>query len=212
MKNIFPTFTTLAGACLFVLLSCSCKEKGPNLTLVFKDNFNRKVLGSNWYVQGGDWRIKDGAAHSTLAQNRNLVLKGVKLPDNAVIELVMWSESKAVDIKFNAWGDGKIHEHGDGYSFILGGWHDRISVISRLNEHEPERAEDRSANWLPNKRYKCKVVRLGSDITWYLDEKKFLYRKDQNPLTASMGYNYFSFGNWRSSVFFDDLRIYRIDD
>jgi len=201
---------------LVIVIASACTSSPPDplqglqLEPVFSDDFGRAELGPNWKSQGGDWRIEAGAAHSTRADNRNLVLTSVTLPDDAAIELTLWSESDAVDIKFNAWGDGLMHDHGDGYSFILGGWHNRFSVISKLHEHDKARVEDRSGGWESFHRYAVKVVRQGARITWYLDGKKFLERVDPEPLRAASGHNRLSLANWRSAVFFDDLKIHRI--
>jgi len=184
---------------------------GKKVTPLFTDTFDRTELGPNWQVQGGDWRIEEGVVRSSTAHNRNLVLTGIPLPDNAVIELSLWSASPFVDVKFNAWGDGKIHDHGDGYSFILGGWKNRVSVISRLHEHEKNRVEDRATRLSPNERYRVKVIRIGAKIWWFVNDDIFLAYYDPTPLTGAAGYRYLSLANWESEAFFDDLRIAAIE-
>ncbi len=178
------------------------------LVKVFKDDFNREELGENYTVQGGDWKIVDGKVVSKKAENRNLVLSGFDLPQNGVVKLKMKSMSDFVDIKFNVWGDGGVHDHGDGYSFILGGWKNRVSVISKQHEHEKNRFEDRKTRLEPNKDYHVKVVRKGKEIYWFVNDSLFLVYYDESPLRTENGFNKFSFGNWRSHVKFDDLEIY----
>jgi len=190
---------------VFLLISCS----EAKLEKIFEDNFERAELGENYTVQGGEWKIEEGAITSSKAENRNLVLTGVYLPQNGVIELTMWSESEGVDVKFNAWGDGKIHDHGDGYSFILGGWQNRVSVISKLHEHEKKRSEERDIRLKKGERYRVKIVRKASDIKWFVNDKLFLSYNDEDPLKTDDGFDKLSFGNWRSKVFFDDLKIYK---
>lgn len=190
---------------VFLLVSCS----EAKLEKIFEDDFERSELGENYIVQGGDWKIDAGAITSSKAENRNLVLTGVYLPQNGVIELTMWSESEGVDVKFNAWGDGKIHDHGDGYSFILGGWQNRVSVISKLHEHEKKRSEERDIRLKKGERYRVKIVRKASDIKWFVNDKLFLSYNDEDPLKTGDGFDKLSFGNWRSKVFFDDLKIYK---
>ncbi|HQB10086.1 MAG TPA: hypothetical protein PLW37_09470 [bacterium] len=190
---------------VFLLISCS----EAKLEKIFEDNFERAELGENYTVQGGDWKIDAGAITSSKAENRNLVLTGAALPQNGVIELTMWSESEGVDVKFNAWGDGKIHDHGDGYSFILGGWQNRVSVISKLHEHEKKRSEERDIRLKKGERYRVKIVRKASDIKWFVNDRHFMSYNDDDPLKTSDGFDRFSFGNWRSKVFFDDLKIYK---
>ncbi|HOW50792.1 MAG TPA: hypothetical protein PLV42_01975 [bacterium] len=184
---------------------------GKKVTPLFSDTFDRPDLGPNWQVQGGDWRLEEGVVQSMKANNLNLVLTGTALPDNAVIELTMWSESDFVDIKFNAWGDGKPHEHGDGYSFILGGWKNRVSVIAKLHEHEKNRVEDRATRLEQSKRYQVKIIRIGGKIWWFVDDAIFLAYNDPQPLTAAGGYKYLSFANWESMAYFDGLKISTIE-
>ncbi len=184
---------------------------GKHLRLLFSDDFTREELGPDWQVQGGEWRIVEGTVLSPRANNRNLVLTAVTLPDDAVIELTVWSKSPFVDVKFNAWGDGKIHDHGDGYSFILGGWKNRISVISRLHEHEKNRVEDRATRLKPEERYRVKVIRIGGKIWWFVNDEIFLAYLDPKPLSATAGYRYLSLANWESEAFFDEVRIFAIE-
>ncbi len=178
--------------------------KGYTRVPVYRDDFSVERK-NRWKNLGGDWRITEGTLVSNRALNHNFVLS-VPLPQDAVITLTMRSESDAVDVKFNAWGDGKQHEHGDGYSFILGGWHNRISVISRLNEHEKGRYERRE----PLKKgveYRSTVIRIGKKIYWFVNGSLFLVYFDKKPLKTTDGYAYFSFGNWKSRVIFDNVKI-----
>lgn len=184
---------------------------GKKVTPLFSDTFDRPDLGPNWRALGGDWRLEDGVVQSMKANNLNLVLTGAALPDNAVIELTMWSGSDFVDIKFNAWGDGKAHEHGDGYSFILGGWRNRVSVIAKLDEHDNNRVEERATRLEQSKRYRVKLIRIGGKIWWFVDDAIFLAYDDPQPLTAAAGYNYLSFANWESMAYFDDLKISTVE-
>ena len=210
-------FTVLFVIVLTVFVSCKEKkvsepsvfsvEKGE---LIFSDDFERAELGDKYTVQGGDWKIENGEVVSSKAENRNLVLSGIELPQNGVVELTMWSESKAVDVKFNLWGDGKVHDHGDGYSFILGGWANRISVISKLHEHEKNRSQDKKTRWKQGEKYKVKVERKGEKIRWLVNGKPYLNYVDSSPLKVDEGFNRLSFGNWRSQVHFDDLKIYKL--
>jgi len=178
--------------------------------LIFADDFNRAEFGKNYTVQGGDWKILDGVVVSSKAQNRNLVLSGIELPQNAIVEMTMWSDSKGVDVKFNLWGDGKIHDHGDGYSFILGGWSNRISVISKLHEHEKNRSQDKKTRLVQGKKYKVRVVRKDKEIQWFVNDELFLDYTDRSPLKVEDGFKVLSFGNWKSQVHFDDLKIYKL--
>jgi len=186
--------------------------KGKNRELIFEDKFERDEFGSKYEKQGGNWEIKDGIVHSTAAKNRNLVAVGMPLPKNGIVELDLRSESEFVDIKFNVWGDGKIHDHGDGYTVIMGGWKNRVSIISKLHEHESDRVENRNVRWQKGKTYRVKFIKLEKKLYFFIDDKIFLAKYDKEPLQPSKGYKYFSFANWKSDVYFDNLKIYKISD
>ena len=199
---------------LFLLLSFAvfgCSS-GKRAVLIFEDSFERAEIGENYEIQGGDWRIENGKLKSGTAKNRNLVLRSVDLPQNGIVELTMKSHSDAVDVKFNLWGDGKIHDHGDGYTFILGGWNNRISVISKLDEHEKKRSEKRNANLEKEVLYKIKVERISNKIEWFVNGELFLEYSDETPLKVSDGFSKLSFANWKSDVEFDDLKIYALEE
>ena len=202
-------FRTISILSLFFLLSCGSEN---TLTKIFDDDFSRTGIGVNYEIQGGDWRIENGKLASRMAKNRNLVLKSVDLPQNAVVELTMKSNSSDIDVKFNLWGDGKIHDHGDGYTFILGGWKNRVSIISKLDEHEKNRSEKRNAKLEKGKVYKVRVERQLNKIKWFVDGELFLEYFDEKPLKVSDGYSKLSFANWKSDVEFDDLKIYALEE
>lgn len=189
----------------FIFVSACSSEK--KAVLIFEDTFERSEIGGNYEIQGGDWRIENGKLRCGTAKNRNLVLKSVDLPQNGIVELTMKSYSDAVDVKFTLWGDGKIHDHGDGYTFILGGWNNRISVISKLHEHEKKRSEKKE-KLEKETLYKIKVERLSNKIKWFVNGELFLEYNDETPLKVSDGFSKLSFANWKSDVEFDDLKIY----
>lgn len=207
MKLLSKTLVLLFS--LFFAFACSSEKRTVK---IFEDDFNRAEIGDNYEIQGGDWQISDGRLRCRTAKNRNLVLRSVDLPQNAVVELTMKSYSDAVDVKFNLWGDGKIHDHGDGYTFILGGWNNRVSVISRLHEHEKKRSEKKNAGLEKGKVYKIKVERLSNKIKWFVNGELFLEYNDETPLKVEKGYSKLSFANWKSDVEFDDLKIYSLEE
>jgi len=179
--------------------------------LIFEDNFDQNNnFNKQWNIQGGDWHLKNGKLVSTFAYNKNLVLKDIVLPENLMISFDVLSKSNAVDVKVNVLGDGKIHGHGDGYSFILGGWHNQISVISKLNEHEKTRIESRK-KWQKNKLYHMNIIKIGEKFYWFVNHKIFLARFDEIPLRPKDGYKFFSFGNWKTNEEFDNLKIYKLE-
>ncbi len=185
--------------------------ENKRISLVFEEKFD-KLDPKLWTTQGGDWKVAGGEARTTNALNRNMVLSGFDLPDNCVVEMDILSRTDYVDAKFNLFGDGKIHDHGDGYTFIMGGWKGKISVISKLHEHERGRVENRSASWESERLYKVKVVKIEGRIYWYVDNKLFLAYLDKKPLKTSEGFKHLSLANWKSDLSFDNLRIFKIED
>ncbi|MCK5808762.1 hypothetical protein KAH37_07250 [bacterium] len=174
---------------------------------IYREDFTTPKK-SEWNNLGGQWEFKEGKLFSPEAKNRNFVLQK-PLPQDAIISLTLRSESEGVDIKFNAWGDGKQHEHGDGYSFILGGWSNRVSVISRLHEHEKGRVENRT-KLKKGVEYRCEIIRKGGEIYWFVNNKLFLVYFDKKPLKIEDGQRYFSLGNWKSSVWIDNILIEKL--
>ncbi len=184
--------------------------KDKKLNIIFSDDFNREELGKDYTSQGGDWQIKDNMVHSMKAYNKNLVLNKV-LPENGMIELKIMSKTPFFDGKINAWGDGKRHDHGDGYTAILGGWKGQISVISKLHEHEVNRTENRKTKFTPDKIHTMKFIKDSNKLYLFIDDKIVLARWDDKPLSVKDGYKYFSFANWKSDLWFDDLKVYSFD-
>jgi len=187
-----------------MFLSAACSKKEEKLAPIpFSDDFERSDLGENWSGDPG-WRIKDGAAFSAGTSNRPLFLKA-RLPDDAVIELDVRSESPAGDIKFELYTDGVNHE--SGYIMIFGGWKNTISCIARLNEHGHDRQELRQPGQVKiGQTHKMKVVRKDKVIRWYADGKLLLDYYDSDPLRGD-GHDRLAFNNWQSHLYFDNLKI-----
>lgn len=176
--------------------------------LVFQDDFDRKDFGPDWKVQGGDWQLKDNTVHSTKALNKCLWLTK-QLPDDIVIELEAWSMAPRGDLKFTAFADGNEHE--TGYTFIMGGWFNTISVIARMDEHGADRKErHHKGSVVPGKHYKFELRRVGGRLDWYVDGQLYMTYEDKAPLRGP-GHQHFAFCNWEVPLFFDNLRIYAIE-
>ena len=175
--------------------------------LVFQDDFNRAQLGPDYKFQGGDWQIKDDAVHSTKALNKCLWLQK-PLPADAVVELEAASMSPRGDVKFTVFADGAEHE--TGYTLILGGWFNTISVIARSDEHGADRKERQHKGAVtPGRRHKFEMRRIGGRIDWFVDGAAYLSYDDPKPFRGA-GHDRFAFCNWESPVFFDNLRVYEI--
>lgn len=175
--------------------------------LVFQDDFDRKEIGPNYKHSGGVWQMKDNAVHTTFAQNKCLWLDRA-VPDDAVIEMKAWSLSPRGDIKFTVFGDG--HEHETGYTLIMGGWFNAISIIARMDEHGADRKEKHDKGSVkPGQKYHFEMARVGGRIDWYIDGKLYLSYDDANPLRGA-GHDRIAFCNWECPLFFDDLRVYSL--
>jgi hypothetical protein len=202
--------------CLVVI---GCSEKDPNAHFlnqgkkVFEDRFERTEIKNNWLNTGGAYRIVDGSLRIQGAKNKPLWLKE-KLPQDVRVTFTARSESDAVDIKAEIFGDGKSRAvkasyTATSYVIILGGWNNRRSIIARMNEHGDDRKVREEPKGVPGKTYRFDIVRKGNRLSWYLDSKLFLEMDDPSPLKGP-GHEHFSFNNWASEVYFDDLAVYAI--
>ena len=184
------------------LASCS-RPQEPLAPVPFTDSFERGELGPNW-VGDAAWRIQDGGVFSAGTQNRPLWLKA-RLPDDAVIELEVKSDSPAGDIKFEIYGDGV--NHASGYILIFGGWNNTISCIARLDEHGADRQELAQPGLVKlGQTFRMKVVRQDKVLKWYLDGKLFMDYYDSDPLRGP-GHDRLAFNSWASKLSFDNLSI-----
>lgn len=183
---------------------------------VFEDTFDRTDLGVDWGdTSSGRYKIVDGQLRVKGARNRPLWLKR-KLPRNARVEFTARSESPAVDIKVEVYGDGRSFAKQASYTatsyvVILGGWNNSRSIIARMDEHGSDRQERSSPKGEPGRTYKFSIVRKGGLLSWFLDGEPFLEMDDAAPLEG-VGHEHFAFNNWASEVFFDDFAVYDIQD
>jgi hypothetical protein len=200
MRAILATTAALG---LLAAAGCSKKADGPLAPIPFSDDFERAELGAN-YRGDPAWRIRDGAVFSAGTRNRALWLEA-SLPDDAVIELDVRSDSPDGDIKFEIYADGK--NHASGYILIFGGWKNTISAIARLDEHGADRQELNLRGQVQmGKTYHMKVVRKDKVLRWYVDGKLLLDYYDSEPLKGP-GHDRFGFNNWEVNLSFDNLTI-----
>ena len=215
-SNKTPSFIILYAG--LILFSACSREKTSAASdqpgqLVFSDKFDRVDLGENWLDTGGGYRIVNGELRAQGAMNKPLWLKR-KLPRNARIEFLARSESDAVDIKAEIFGDGKSRATKASYTatsyvVILGGWNNSRSIIARMDEHGDDRQVRTAPKAKKGKEYRFSITRLGNKFTWYLDSKLFLEMDDDEPLEGE-GHEFFAINNWKSEVFFDDLAVYKL--
>jgi hypothetical protein len=169
----------------------------------FVDEFTDADLHDRYFVQGGSWRVVDGAL-STLG-DRNLPLwLDVALPRNVRVAFAVTSSSTAIDAKVELFGDGVRHQ--SGYVVILGGWNNTLSGIARLDEHERSRVMNRTGHE-QGRTYDLVVQRTdGATVELFVDGAKVASYRDPQPLSGP-GHDRFAFSGWESEVTFDHLTI-----
>jgi hypothetical protein len=194
---------------------CKCvevqPEGGPAISTPFRDDFNRASLGADWNATDpAAWRIVDGELVVRGAHNHPLWLTR-PLPRDATIELDCWSNDDAGDLKVEAWGDGRSQATqasytSTSYNFIFGGWHNRVSVLARLDEHGADRRERTQPRVEKGRRYHWTIDRRGGHIDWQIDGQPFLSFDDPAPLDGP-DHRHFAFNNWEAELHFDNLVI-----
>ncbi len=194
----------ITGLTVLFLMLAAC-EDDAKLKLIYENDFESGVIGPEWKNEGGDWQIVKGTLRSRRALNKDLVLN-TPLPAEAVIQLDLISHSPHVDIKVRAWGDSRGDLHDGAYHFILGGWHNKYSIIAPQGEHDKRRIS-RSDPMKPNHWYKVKITRRAGMIKLFVDGKKFLSYSDTEPLDPAI-FRHFSFANWETPCEFDNLKIF----
>jgi hypothetical protein len=183
--------------------ACMPHEAPVRGALPFVDDFSDAALGRRYFMQGGSWRVVDGAL--TTLGDRNLPLwLDVPLPRDVRIEFTVTSSSPAVDAKVEVFGDGVRHE--SGYVVVLGGWSNTLSGIARRDEHERGRVMHKT-RFEQGRRYRVVVERRdGRSLVFSVDDAVVARYDDADPLSGP-GHDRFAFSGWESEVAFDDLRI-----
>ncbi|HEX4403565.1 MAG TPA: hypothetical protein VH560_01975, partial [Polyangia bacterium] len=153
----------------------------------------------------GALTVKNGYNHPAWLRQR--------LPRDVVIDFDATSRSPAGDLKVELFGDGESFDHdhaaytSTGYVLIFGGWHNSLSVICRIHEHDDGRKAQRAdVHVQPGHTYHWTVTRRGATIDWKIDGKPFLTWTDPEPL-AGPGHEYLAFNDWEADVSFDNLQI-----
>jgi hypothetical protein len=210
----------LVGALFCAAAAPGCAKSQPPLAAAWSDDFDRTVIGDDWNDTGGPYRIEGGALTFEMAHNHPLWLRR-PLPDDVRIDVDATALSPDGDIKVVLAGDGKSFESDDavrrdlqytesGYVFIFGGWHNHVSALVKMQEHEwqrdPRVPRDRSMRVVPGVTYHFTIVRRGGHIEWDIDGQPFLVRDDPAPLSGP-DHSHFAFTGWESHVRFDNLKI-----
>jgi Farnesoic acid 0-methyl transferase len=202
-----------AALLLGIGLTCvACRAKDPIVSAPFSDNFDRAELGPAWNATTPEFHIKDGALTVKNGYNHPAWLRQ-RLPRDVVIDVDATSRSPAGDLKIELFGDGESFDHdkaaytSTGYVLIFGGWHNSLSVICRIHEHDDGRKAERAdTHVVPGHTYHWTVTRRGGTIDWQIDGKPFLTWTDPEPLVGT-GHEYLAFNDWEADVSFDNLQI-----
>ena len=216
-----PLLRALALLSLAAAVS-GCKEEPRTYStesaggrVLFTDNFDRQVLGSDWLTTGAGAAIEQGALRMADAHNHPLWLR-MPLPPDVRIEFDAWAETDEGDIKVELAGDGQsfaktVSYTATGYVFILGGWNNALDVIARQDEHGDDRvAVAREPKLEPERRYHVAITRRGGELRLELDGRMLGEMIDEQPLLGA-GHEHFAFNNWESPTRFDNLVIYALD-
>ena len=189
-----------------LVLACSRTEIKE-----FSDTFDRATLGPDWTDTGDRYRLGSGEVVVSQAYNHPLWLRP-RLPRDAEITFDVWSNSPDGDIKVELWGDGesaatdKGAYTATGYVAIFGGWKNRLTVLARLGEHGTDRKARADMKVAPGRKYKWRIVRQGSRLSWWIDGQPVFELDDADPLEGR-GHEHFGLNDWEVELHFDNLRI-----
>ena len=179
-------------------------------------------LGPNWIqARTNAWRVENGRLCGQGARNHPVWLNKV-LPVNARIEFDAISTHDDGDLKCEVWGDGQSYARSTSYTdatsylAILGGWHNSLHVLARLNEHGEDRKvlpvdknsdDPRQRPVMKGQVYHFKVERTdGKTIHFSVDGLEYLKWVDPAPL-AGQGHDHFGFNEWEAKVCFDNVKV-----
>jgi hypothetical protein len=179
-------------------------------------------LGPNWLqAKTNAWHVENGRLCGQGAKNHPVWLNKT-LPINARIEFDAVSTSDEGDLKCEVWGDGKSfatstsYTNASSYLAILGGWHNTLHVLARLNEHGTDRKElaidktsddPRQRPVVKGQTYHFKVERTdGKTVHFFVDGLELHKWTDPQPLVG-MGHDHFGFNEWEAKVCFDNVKV-----
>jgi len=200
----------MRASALLVLTLCACSVEKQPQGKPFSDDFSAAAIGPAWKSTGGNYRVVDGELVIDHAYNHPLWLSS-PLPTDGVIELDVWSNDPAGDIKIELWGDGKSFATQASYTatsyvFIFGGWHNSISAIARMNEHGADRKTRNDVKVERGKKYHFRIERHGGHIDWQIDGQPFMTYDDPKPLVGPE-HAYLGINDWEVELHFDHLSV-----
>ena len=196
---------------LALFCAAACVPRGdPALDGTLEDDFNRTELGALWRSTGGPYQLIDGKLKVHGARNQPLWLRRT-LPHDVRVEFDVRSMSPTGDIKVELFGDGTskaatVSYTSTSYVILFGAWGNALNVIARLDEHGEDRAVGPPFKVEPGHTYRMKIERKGSTITAWADDHQLATLTDPQPLWGP-GHDHFAFNNWKSELWFDNLKI-----
>lgn len=213
MPFVMPFVMVLLAGCEEVPRTYSTASDGARV--IFTDDFDRGVIGSDWLTTGTGVALDRGALHLADLHNHPVWLRQ-PLPDDVRVEFDAWAQTDEGDIKVELAGDGSSFASSasytaTGYVFILGGWNNSLNVIARRDEHGDDRvAVPTDPQLEPDRRYHVTITRRGGELRYELDGQLIAEMVDDAPLTG-LGQQHFAFNNWESATRFDNLVIYALE-
>jgi len=196
-------------------------EMLATLQAPFKDEFERAVLGDDYFATGDQYRIEGGRLCVKAARNHPLWLRHA-LPANARVQVEAEASTDDGDIKLEIWGDGHAaathasYTDATSYLAIFGGWKNHYHVLARLDEHAADRPEvviepgsddPRQQPVLAGRHYRLKLERTdGHTVRFWVDDVEMLSLADPRPLQGP-GHDHFAFNDWETPVCFDHLVV-----
>ena len=212
VRRIARALAVVVAVAPIVIAGCKVKDPPP-IKEKWTDDFSRDEIGGNYYKTGGEYTVTRGGLSARMGHNHPLWLRK-QMPRDVQVDVTAWSTSPDGDIKVEIFGDGRSFDPdgggytSSGYVLIFGGWKNSKSMIAKGNEHGSELKERTQPRVVPNQKYKWRIIRKGTKLTWFIDDMTtpFLELEDPHPL-AGRGHEYFAFNNWETDVWFDDLVV-----
>jgi hypothetical protein len=179
-------------------------------------------LGPNWIsTRNSGWRVENGRLCAENAHNHGVWLNHT-MPVNARIEFDAYALTENGDLKAEVWGDGHSYATAQSYTMatsylaILGGWHNQIHALARLNEHGTDRKEihvdkdsddPRQRAVVRGQLYQFKIERTdGKTVKVAINGIDYFSFVDAAPLIGQ-GHDHFGFNEWEAKVCFDNVKV-----
>ena len=176
----------------------SQRKKSP-WKLAFEDNFNRPVLGKNWKIIHGNWKIENGV----LAGRGDAIYVNKKFPGDQKLCFDAWVSpgGTACDLD-GILADKKMERYGNsGYLFAFGTYGNNFS---KINREKVQILRLDAPVITPGKKHRIICEKSGNQLTWTIDGKKVAeYRESFRTLDGDFIGLYTDAGG-----FFDNVKVF----